>query len=137
MKKVPVLIVGGGPVGLTMSILLSRYGVRSLLVERHSGTSLHPKARLISVRTMEIFRQCSLESAIRDAGVLLGDSPVLAWGYALSDPELKLQAMRTLAHEAARGLSPTVGHGCTAGSARIRPAGACARERGSGCALWL
>jgi 2-polyprenyl-6-methoxyphenol hydroxylase-like FAD-dependent oxidoreductase len=112
VKQVPVLIVGGGPVGLTMSILLSRYGIGSLLVERHSGTSLHPKARVISVRSMEIFRQCSLESEIREAGVLPGDSPVLAWGRALSDPQLKLQAMKTLAPEADRVLSPTVGYGC-------------------------
>jgi putative polyketide hydroxylase len=112
MKKVPVLIVGGGPVGLTASILLSRCGIRSLLVERHAGTSLHPKARLISVRSMEIFRQCSLESAIREAGVLPGDSPHLAWGRTLSDPQLMLQAMKTLAPEAGRALSPTVGYGC-------------------------
>ena len=38
MEEVPVLIVGGGPVGLTASILLSQAGIRSLLVERHPGT---------------------------------------------------------------------------------------------------
>ena len=57
MKDVPVLIVGGGPVGLTASILLSRPASRSLLVERHPGTAIHPKARGINARTMEIFRQ--------------------------------------------------------------------------------
>jgi 2-polyprenyl-6-methoxyphenol hydroxylase-like FAD-dependent oxidoreductase len=112
VDKIPVLIVGGGPVGLTTSILLSRYGIQSLLVERHPGTSLHPKARVISTRSMEIFRQCSLESAIREAGALPGDAPVLAWGPALSDPQLKLQAMKTLTPEADRALSPTVGCGC-------------------------
>ena len=69
MKVAPVLIVGGGPVGLTASILLSRAGVHSLLVERHSGTSIHPKARAINARTMEIYRQCGLEAAIRAAGL--------------------------------------------------------------------
>ncbi|MBV9547829.1 MAG: FAD-dependent monooxygenase [Chloroflexi bacterium] len=112
VDKIPVLIVGGGPVGLTTSILLSRYGIRSLVVERHPGTSLHPKARVISTRSMEIFRQCSLESAIREAGALPGDAPALAWGRALSDPLLKLQAMKTLTPEADRALSPTVGCGC-------------------------
>ncbi len=112
MGKTPVLIVGGGPVGLTASILLSRYGIESLLVERHPGTSLHPKARVISVRSMEIFRQCSLESAIREAGVLPGDSPVFAWGRTLTDPQLKLQAMKMLATETERDLSPTQGYGC-------------------------
>ena len=44
MQDVAVLIVGGGPVGLTASILLSQADVRSLLVERHPGTAVHPKA---------------------------------------------------------------------------------------------
>ena len=69
MRDVDVLIVGGGPVGLTASILLSRAGVTSLLVERHPGTALHPKARGINARTMEIYRQCGVEDAIRAAGL--------------------------------------------------------------------
>src|SRR5580692_10881833 len=69
MKDVPVLIVGGGPVGLTASILLSQQGVRSLLVERHPGTAILPKARGINARTMEMYRQIGIEQAIRDAGL--------------------------------------------------------------------
>jgi len=38
-QSVPVLIAGGGSVGLTASILLARHGVRSLVTERHRGTS--------------------------------------------------------------------------------------------------
>jgi 2-polyprenyl-6-methoxyphenol hydroxylase-like FAD-dependent oxidoreductase len=59
MKDVPVVIVGGGPVGLAASILLSQAGIRSLLVERHPGTANHPKARAINGRTVEIFHQCA------------------------------------------------------------------------------
>jgi 2-polyprenyl-6-methoxyphenol hydroxylase-like FAD-dependent oxidoreductase len=110
--EVPVFIVGGGPVGLTTSILLSRFGIRSLLVERHPGTSVHPKARAISVRTMEIFRQCALEQPIREAGVLPGEPPLVGWGQTLTDPQLKLQPITTLAPEAERAVSPTVGCGC-------------------------
>src|SRR5580692_5728327 len=58
MLDFPVLISGGGPVGLAASLLLSRHGVRSLLVERHPGTARTPKARGINARTMEVFRQC-------------------------------------------------------------------------------
>jgi 2-polyprenyl-6-methoxyphenol hydroxylase-like FAD-dependent oxidoreductase len=65
MLNVPVLIVGGGPVGLTASILLSQHGVRSLLVERHPGTAILPKARGINARTMEMYRQHGIEQAIR------------------------------------------------------------------------
>ena len=69
MNDVPVIIVGGGPVGLTASILLSQAGIGSLLVERHAGTAVHPKARAINGRTMEIFHQCGVEAAIRSAGL--------------------------------------------------------------------
>ena len=40
-RRVPVLIVGGGPVGLYASSLLSSYGVPSLLVERSAQPSTH------------------------------------------------------------------------------------------------
>lgn len=68
----PVLIVGGGPVGLTLSILLSVQGVDHVLVEAHSGTAHHAKARGISARSMEIFRRCGLEQDIRQAGLPAG-----------------------------------------------------------------
>ena len=69
MIDVPVLIVGGGPVGLSASILLSRLGIPSRLVERRPSTALHPKARNINMRTMEIFRQCGVEDGVRAAGL--------------------------------------------------------------------
>src|SRR6266436_5754847 len=69
MLDIPVLIAGGGPVGLTASLLLSKHGVRSLLVERHPGTAVLPKARGINARTMEMYRQCGIDAAIRAAGL--------------------------------------------------------------------
>lgn len=60
-----VLIVGGGLVGLTLAVLLRAYDVDVLLVERHAGTSIHPRARGLSPRSMEIFREAGLERAIR------------------------------------------------------------------------
>lgn len=68
-SKVSVLIVGGGPVGLTMSALLSGHGVDHLLVEARPKTSGHPKARGVSARSMEIFRRTGLEDRIREAGL--------------------------------------------------------------------
>ena len=63
--QVPILIVGAGPAGLCSSILLSRMGFRSLVVERHASTSIHPKATGISTRTMELFRSWGIEGRIR------------------------------------------------------------------------
>ncbi len=56
-QTVPVVIVGGGPVGLSMAILLQRFGIEFVLVERNATTTDHPKARGTYTRTMEIFRQ--------------------------------------------------------------------------------
>lgn len=56
MDRVPVVIVGGGPVGLAAALELARHGVGSLLVERHETTTWHPKARNLNTRTMEIAR---------------------------------------------------------------------------------
>ena len=61
---VAVLIVGGGPVGLTARALLRRWRVPSLLVERHSELSSFPRSRLVNVRSMEIFRQLGLAGEI-------------------------------------------------------------------------
>lgn len=64
VDDVPVLIVGGGPVGLTARVLLQRWGVRSLLVEKHTELSPFPRSRLVNVRSMEILRQLELASII-------------------------------------------------------------------------
>jgi putative polyketide hydroxylase len=86
---VPVLIVGGGPVGLSASLLLSRHGVRSLLVERHASTSIHPKARGLNVRTLELLRVWGLERAVREAAEDLDRARDVAWAPTLLAPEVK------------------------------------------------
>ena len=73
-ERVPVLIVGGGIVGLSASLFLSRLGIASLLVERHSSTSIHPRARGVNARTMELYRELGLEEAIEAAGAELSPS---------------------------------------------------------------
>ena len=62
--EVPVLIVGGSLVGLSAGLLLARHGVRPLVIERHPGTAIHPRAAHATQRTMEIFRSVDLETAI-------------------------------------------------------------------------
>ncbi|MFJ8014947.1 FAD-dependent monooxygenase [Streptomyces sp. NPDC096339] len=62
--EVDVLIVGGGPVGLTARALLERWGVRTLLVEKHRELSPFPRSRLVNARSMEIFRQLGLDAEI-------------------------------------------------------------------------
>lgn len=64
VTETPVLIVGAGPTGLITALLLGRHGVASLLVERHPGTSVLPRATGINVRTVEILRSLGLEDAV-------------------------------------------------------------------------
>src|SRR2546430_8480941 len=83
--RVPVLIVGGGIVGLSASLFLSRQGISSLLVERHSGTSIHPRARGVNGRTMELYRELGIDEAVREAGAELADTFGLYKGQTLRE----------------------------------------------------
>jgi putative polyketide hydroxylase len=51
-----VIVVGAGPVGLGAALELARFGVPTVLLEKHASTSWHPKTRNFNTRTMEIAR---------------------------------------------------------------------------------
>lgn len=68
MLDIDVLIVGGGASGLTSSLLLSSYGISTLLVSKYAETSTVPKAHLLSIKTMEMFRELGVEDEIRAKG---------------------------------------------------------------------
>ena len=63
--EVPVLVVGGSLVGLSTALLLGHHGIRSVVVEHHRGTAIHPRAAQISQRTMEVFRTVGIEQIVR------------------------------------------------------------------------
>lgn len=70
-SEVDVLVVGAGPAGLTTAITAVRNGARVLLVERHPGTSIFPRATGVHLRTMELFRAWGLHREVRtiDLGI--------------------------------------------------------------------
>jgi putative polyketide hydroxylase len=73
-EKVPVLVAGGGSVGLSAALFLAHHGVRALTVERHAGTSIHPRALGIGLRSLEIFREMGIEDQMRVAASRLAQN---------------------------------------------------------------
>src|SRR5262245_31587892 len=63
-----VIIVGAGPVGLTLAIDLGRRGVRCILLEQKDAPQFLPKMERCNARTMEIYRRLGIAQKIRDAG---------------------------------------------------------------------
>src|SRR5262249_26621144 len=61
----PVLIVGGSLVGLSTAVFLGHHGIPSLVLERHAGTAIHPRAAAVTQRTMENYRAVGLEPEIQ------------------------------------------------------------------------
>ncbi len=64
-----VLVVGGGPVGLTLAIDLGRRGVRCTLIEQKAEPAFLPKMERCNARTMEMYRRMGLSAQIRAAGL--------------------------------------------------------------------
>ena len=85
--RVPVLIVGGGPAGLTTSLLLSRYGVESLLIDKHTSPSPLPRARGVHARAMEILRVCGADGDMRAQELAV--DPGAEWRPRLTDAPVK------------------------------------------------
>jgi 2-polyprenyl-6-methoxyphenol hydroxylase-like FAD-dependent oxidoreductase len=68
-RELPVLVAGGGPVGLTLALDLGRRGVPCLLVEPRAEPTHQPRCTLTNMRSMEHFRRLGVAAAIRAAGV--------------------------------------------------------------------
>src|SRR5215213_9542757 len=64
-----VLIVGAGPVGLTLALDLGRRGVRCTLVEQKTAPHMWPKMERCNARSMEIYRRLGIAEKIRAAGL--------------------------------------------------------------------
>ncbi len=73
-QETAVLIVGGGPVGLSAAVELGQRGVQCLIVEPRVGVSqLRPRAKTTNVRTMEHFRRWGLAEQLREIAPLKVD----------------------------------------------------------------
>ena len=64
-----VLIVGAGPVGLTLALDLGRRGIRCTIIEQKSEPHMWPKMERCNARTMEIYRRMGISETIRAKGL--------------------------------------------------------------------
>lgn len=85
--QTPVLIVGGGPVGLALAGDLGWRGVDSLLVEKRGGQVNQPKMDMVGVRTMEFCRRWGIVDWVESAGYNRNYPQDCAWVTTLSGYE--------------------------------------------------
>lgn len=88
MKRVSVLVAGGGPVGLTLARDLAMRGVDCLLVERNATTTQHPKMDNTNVRSMELFSLAGIEPRLRAVAVPEEHPFDVAWVTRMTGHEL-------------------------------------------------
>ncbi len=64
--EAPVLIAGGGMIGLSAAMFLAQQGIASLAVERLKESSPLPRAAFFHMRTLEMFRSAGIEARVRE-----------------------------------------------------------------------
>jgi len=64
-----VLIVGSGPAGSTTSALLSKYGIKNMVVTKYGWLANSPRAHITNQRTMEVFRDLGIEEEVIEKAV--------------------------------------------------------------------
>lgn len=84
----PVLIAGGGPVGLMMALELDYRGVDAILIERNPTTTRHPKMDITNGRTMEMFRRLGVIDVLRRGAVPPTHPMSVVWADSIDGPEL-------------------------------------------------
>lgn len=75
LDKTQVLVVGAGPVGLSLGIELGSRGIDVTLVEKRSRTGAQPRAKTTNVRSMTHMRRWGVADALRTAAPLPYDYP--------------------------------------------------------------
>ena len=89
-ERFDVLVVGAGPAGLSTGIALRRAGVRVLVIDKHAGTSIFPKATGLRTRGLEILRSWGLEEPLRRREFPL--HPSLSFSRSLAEPAYEVRS---------------------------------------------
>jgi len=101
-REIPVLLAGGGLIGLSTAMFLAQHGIPSLAVERLRGGSPLPRAAFFHMRTLEMFRNAGIEPQVR------------AQSFKEFEPEGALVIMDTLSGRKLADIIPSLNEGVDA-----------------------
>jgi 2-polyprenyl-6-methoxyphenol hydroxylase-like FAD-dependent oxidoreductase len=101
-REYPVLIAGGGLIGLSTAMFLAQHGIASLAVERLRGGSPLPRAAFFHMRTLEMFRNAGIEAEVREQS------------FREFEPEGALVIMDTLSGKKLADIIPSLNEGVDA-----------------------
>ena len=96
--KPEVLIVGAGPVGLTMAAELARYGVGVRIVDKAAARTDKSKALVLWSRTLELIDRMGCGATFVDAGFKAHGANFIAGGTRIAHISLDGLETRTLMH---------------------------------------
>ncbi|MFE3188539.1 FAD-dependent monooxygenase [Nocardia sp. NPDC059240] len=74
-----VLVIGAGPVGLTLGLELDRNGVDALVVERNATSTQHPKMDITNGRSMELYRRLGVADELRKVAIPTDHRMKVTW----------------------------------------------------------
>src|ERR1700744_3562397 len=69
MTASSIVIIGGGPVGMSLALNLAAFGVRSMLLNSEPNSRWHPKGNTHNARTMEHYRRLGIAKMLRKVGL--------------------------------------------------------------------
>lgn len=105
-SSIPVLIIGGGPVGLTLAGDLGWRGIPCTMVERTDGAVVQPKMDMVGIRSMEFCRRWGIVDWVESAGYNREYPQDCAWVTSLTGYEFGRETFPAPAHELPPAQSP-------------------------------
>jgi 2,4-dichlorophenol 6-monooxygenase len=82
-----ILIVGAGPTGLSMAILLRQRGYEPIIIERRESLTSYPAAHVVNTRSQEILAEMGLAQTVHQQGDPSAMSSLVAWVESMAGRE--------------------------------------------------
>lgn len=132
-----VVVIGGGPTGLTLAVALRRYGIDTVVVDKSPGTKRDSRASVIWQRAMEALRDLGCADALMSEGLPLSRADFHVRGRPAGSHEMHMpetaypgplsieqDAVERLLHGRLRQLGPDVKWSTEAVAVRLGGEGA-------------